>query len=200
MVALHCRRRCRAALLRIGPVFACVGLLSAQSAPRQPMDSALFRAVVLAIADTVKEDLRIDPMLLRGDSTVDLAFPEDRIVDTSLNLEMRRGVLRSLVIREGDVLARVACAGVTAADWPVGSNKHRECPLKAYSIVAIGEPRTEPPDNVNRTPCKMARVKVRVLVYWFGRVGSMMISYDYLLARTNERWTLERRIARIIHE
>jgi hypothetical protein len=164
------------------------------------MDSALFRAVVLAIADTVKEDLRIDPMLLRGDSAVHLALAEDRLHDTPGNLLMRRGVLRALAIPEGDVLTRIACAGVMVPDWPVGSERHRECPVQPYSVVAIGEPRAEPSETAGRAASETTRVNVRVLVYRFGHAGLSLISYDYILARIGTTWTLKGRIVRVIHE
>ncbi|HSQ30005.1 MAG TPA: hypothetical protein VLN49_09155 [Gemmatimonadaceae bacterium] len=155
-------------------------------------DTALFAAVVRAIADSTALPLRVDPRV--GGPAEGESGPNGWL-DAPPLVEMHRRVLADLGVATGSADIPQNCAGAGVPD--PGSTEHRGCPPEHAVLVAIGLPRSTSP----YASAKMRSYEAfRAAHVFIGPDGFRYTSYEYILTPTPRGWTLASRVPLIAGE
>lgn len=155
-------------------------------------DSALFAAVVRAVADSTPGPLRIDPRV--GGPAEEPDGPSGWVNAPHL-VEMRRKVLSAQGITAGAADIPTDCAGVLVPD--VDHTEHRGCPRQHLVLVKIGAPRSTSP----YAPATLREYRAfRASHISVGPSGFNDTSYEYILIHGTSGWSLASRVPLLIAE
>lgn len=148
-------------------------------------DTALFAAVVRAIADSASFPLRMDPRII---GPAEFGTGPDAWVNAPAVVAVRRQVLASHGVATGSIDVPANCDG-SINTAPGGD--FRGCPREPVEVVSVGLPRSKS----SHAPAQLRSYQAfRTRQLYIGGGGYYIENYEYVLAMTTLGWKLVSRV------